>query len=147
MNHGYEGDYRRRQVDTAKQLFDAMGTAREDPEKRQVWVTRGFRQFDAPVLIVMTCEKSMEHDTICHFDLGAALYGLVLATWSRGLGTVINGQGIMQSSVVREHAKIPDDQTIMTCVAMGWPDFDFAANEVKSVREDNENFVTYTGFE
>jgi nitroreductase len=79
--------------------------------------------------------------------LGAAVYGLVLAAWTRGLGTVINGQGIMQSSVVREHAKIPDDQTIMTCIALGWPDFEFAANDVKSVREENENFVTFTGFE
>ena len=147
MNHGYEGAYRQRQVDIAKQLFAVMGIAREDAEARQDWVMRGFRQFDAPVSIVMTCEKSMEHDTICHFDLGAAVYGLVLAAWTRGLGSVINGQGIMQSSVVREHAKIPDDQTIMTCVAMGWPDFDFAANDVKSVREDNDNFVTFTGFE
>jgi nitroreductase len=146
MNHGYEGEYRRRQVDIAKQLFAVMGIAREDTEKRQDWVMRGFRQFDAPVSIVMTCEKTMEHDTICHFDLGAVVYGLVLAAWTRGLGTVINGQGIMQSSVVREHANIPDDQTIMTCVALGWPDFDFAANDVKSVREDNDNFVTYTGF-
>jgi len=147
MNHGYEGAYRQRQVDIAKQLFAVMGIAREDAEKRQDWVMRGFRQFDAPVSIVMTCEKTMEHDTICHFDLGAAVYGLVLAAWTRGLGTVINGQGIMQSSVVREHANIPVDQTIMTCVAMGWPDFTFAANDVKSVREDNGNFVTFTGFE
>jgi len=147
MNHGYEGAYRQRQVDIAKQLFAVMGIAREDAEKRQDWVMRGFRQFDAPVSIVMTCEKTMEHDTICHFDLGAAVYGLVLAAWTRGLGTVINGQGIMQSSVVREHANIPEDQTIMTCVAMGWPDFTFAANNVKSVREDNGNFVTFTGFE
>ncbi|MBC8271877.1 MAG: nitroreductase family protein [Gammaproteobacteria bacterium] len=147
MNHGYEGEYRRRQVDIAKQLFAEMDIAREDAEKRQDWVMRGFRQFDAPVSIVVTCEKTMEHDTICHFDLGAAVHGLVLTAWTRGLGTVINGQGIMQSSVVREHAKIPDDQTIMTCVAMGWPDFDFPANTVKSVREDNDHFVTYTGFE
>jgi len=147
MNHGYEGEYRRRQVDIAKQLFSVMGIAREDTEKRQDWVMRGFRQFDAPVSIVMTCEKSMEEDTICHFDLGAAVYGLVLAAWTRKLGTVINGQGIMQSSVVREHAKIPDDQTIMTCIAMGWPDFDFGANEVKSVREPNDQFVTFTGFD
>ena len=49
--------------------------------------------------------------------------------------------------MVREHAKIPEDQNIMTCVAMGWPDFTFAANDVKSVREDNENFVMFTGFE
>ncbi|NCF43417.1 MAG: nitroreductase [Proteobacteria bacterium] len=147
MNHGYEGAYRQRQVDIAKALFAKMGIAREDAAARQDWVMRGFRQFDAPVSIVMTCEKSMVHDTICHFDMGAAVYGLVLAAWTRGLGTVINGQGIMQSSVVREHARIPDDQTIMTCIAMGWPDFDFPANSVKSEREDNANFVTFTGFE
>ena len=147
MNHGYEGAYRQRQVDIAKALFAKMGIAREDAVARQDWVMRGFRQFDAPVSIVMTCEKSMEHDTICHFDMGAAVYGLVLAAWTRGLGTVINGQGIMQSSVVHEHARIPDDQTIMTCIAMGWPDFDFPANSVKSEREDNANFVTFTGFD
>ena len=147
MNHGYEGAYRQRQVDIAKALFAKMGIARENAEARQDWVMRGFRQFDAPVSIVMTCEKTMEHDTICHFDMGAAVYGLVLAAWSRGLGSVINGQGIMQSSVVRKHANIPPDQTIMTCIAMGWPDFEFPANEVKSVREENSNFVTYTGFE
>ena len=147
MNHGYEGEYRQRQVDIAKALFAKMGIAREDAEARQDWVMRGFRQFDAPVSIVMTCEKTMEHDTICHFDMGAAVYGLVLAAWRRGLGSVINGQGIMQSSVVREHANIPAEQTIMTCIAMGWPDFEFPANDVKSVREENANFVTYTGFE
>ena len=58
MNHGYEGAYRQRQVDIAKQLFAVMGIAREDAEKRQDWVMRGFRQFDAPVSIVMTCEKN-----------------------------------------------------------------------------------------
>jgi len=72
-------------------------------------------------------------------------YGLVLAAWTRGLGTVINGQGIMQSAVVREHAKIPDWQTIMTCIAMDYPNDDFAANEVKSRRTPNDDIVTFTG--
>jgi hypothetical protein len=60
---------------------------------------------------------------------------------------VINGQGIMQSSVVREHARIPDDQNIMICIAMGYPDDSFIANTVKSVREDNAQFVHYVGFD
>ena len=58
----------------------------------------------------------------------------MLAAWERGLGTVINGQGISQSPVVRAHAAIPDDEIIVTCVAMGWPDETFAANDVKSTR-------------
>ena len=147
MNHEYEGAYRQRQVDIAKQLFAVMEIGREDTKRRQNLVMRGFRQFDPPVSIVITCEKTMEHDTICHFDLGPAVCGLVLPAWTRGLGAVTNGQGIMQFSVVPEHTNIPACQTIMTCVAMGWPDFDFPAKPVKSVREDNENVVAFTGFE
>lgn len=147
MGHGYEGVHRQRQIEIAVQLFEAMGIARDDKEMKQDWVMRGFRQFDAPVSVVMTYDKSLEPATISHFDLGAVTYGFVLAAWSRGLGTVINGQGIMQSDVVREHGKIPASQVIMTCIAMGYPDFDFAANDVKSRRTPNEDIVTYTGFD
>jgi nitroreductase len=147
MNHGYEGPHRERQIEIAVQLFEAMGIARDDKPKRQDWVMRGFRQFDAPVSIVITVDKALADDTIAHFDCGAATYGLVLAAWSKGLGSVINGQGIMQSSVVRENANIPEDEVIMTCVAMGYPSDEFVANEVKSRRVANEQVASFVGFD
>ncbi|MDF1855623.1 nitroreductase [Pseudooceanicola sp.] len=148
-SHGtYEGIHRDRQVEIAKQLFAAMGIAREDAERRQDWVMRGFRQFDAPVSVVVTYDRALnDHGPVAIFDAGAATYGLVLAAWSRGLGAVINGQGIMQSPVVREHAQIPEDEVILTCVALGWPDEEFAANSVKSVRRDAAEVSTFLGFE
>ncbi|MAZ89504.1 MAG: nitroreductase [Cellvibrionaceae bacterium] len=147
MKEAYEGLHRQRQVDVAIQLFEAMGIARDDKEMRTDWVMRGFRQFDAPVSIVLTYDKYLEPAAISQFDLGAVAYGICLAAWERGLGTVINGQGIMQSAVVREHAGIPEDQNIMICIAMGYPDESFAANSVKSVRADSEDFVHYIGFD
>ena len=147
LNHGYEGPHRERQIEIAVQLFEAMGIARDDKERRMDWVMRGFRQFDAPVSIVITLDKALEHDTIAHFDCGAATYGLVLAAWSKGLGSVINGQGIMQSQVVREHANIPEDQVIMTCVAMGFPDEEFVANDVRSRRSPNDAMASFVGFD
>ena len=147
MNHGYEGSHRERQIEIAVQLFEAMGIARDDKPKRQDWVMRGFRQFDAPVSIVITVDKALADDTIAHFDCGAATYGLVLAAWSKGLGSVINGQGIMQSSVVRENANIPEDEVIMTCVAMGYPDDSFVANDVKSRRSPNDKVASFIGFD
>jgi nitroreductase len=147
MNHGYEGPHRERQIEIAVQLFEAMGIARDDKPKRQDWVMRGFRQFDAPVSIVITVDKSLADDTIAHFDCGAATYGLVLAAWSKGLGSVINGQGIMQSSVVRENANIPEDEVIMTCVAMGYPSDEFVANDVKSRRVANDQVASFVGFD
>jgi hypothetical protein len=71
----------------------------------------------------------------------------VLAAWSKGIGSVVNGQGIMQSSVVRENANIPEDQVIMTCVAMGYPDDSFVANDVKSRRSPNDKVASFIGFD
>ena len=147
VTHGeYEGVHRHRQVQIAKQLFSAMGIAREDKERRQDWVMRGFRQFDAPVSLVLTYDRDLDPGAIVHFDLGALCYGICLAAWDRGLGTVINGQGIMRSNIVREVARIPDDEVILTCIAMGYPDQRFAANEVRSLREGVPEFARFVGF-
>ena len=143
----YEGEHRQRQVEVAIQLFEAMGIERDDKEKRNDWMLRGFRQFDAPVSLALTYNKYLEPAGISQFGLGALAYGIVLAAWDRGIGCVINGQGIMQSDIVREHARIPDDESIMICIAMGYPEEDFPANQVRSTRAPNSDFVTYTGFD
>lgn len=146
--HGeYAGAHRERQVEIAKQLFGAMGIERDNKEKRTDWVLRGFRQFDAPVSIVVTYDREIHGSDIAPFDCGAVTNALVNAAWSRGLGCVINSQGIMQSPVVREHARIPDDQVIMICVAMGWPDDSFPANAVVSNRKSVDEATVFVGFE
>jgi nitroreductase len=147
-SHGaYAGIHRDRQIEVAKQLFGAMGIARDDKEGRQDWVLRGFRQFDAPVSIVVTYDRSIFGGDYGPFDCGGVANAIVNAAWSRGLGCVINSQGIMQSPVVREHAKIPDDQVIMTCIAMGYPDDAFPANAVVSNRKSVDEAATFIGFE
>jgi nitroreductase len=147
-SHGeYAGVHRERQIEIAKQLFAAMGIARDNKEQRTDWVLRGFRQFDAPVSIVVTYDRVIHGGDIGPFDCGAVTNALVNAAWSRGLGCVINSQGIMQSPVVREHAGIPDDQVIMICVAMGYPDDSFPANAVVSNRKSVDEAVVFVGFD
>ncbi len=97
--HAFGGVHRDRQVGVAKQLFSAMGIARDDAPARQDWVLRGFRQFDAPVCVIITYDKELADSDDTSFDCGAVTTALVNAAWSRGLGCVINSQGIMQSPV------------------------------------------------
>jgi len=115
----FAGKHRDRQVGVAKQLFSAMGIERDNKDKRQDWV----------------------------LDCGAVATALVNAAWSRGLGAVINSQGIMQSPVVREHAGVADDQVIMKSIALGWPDENFPANAVVSERKSVEEATVFVGFE
>ena len=145
-NRGYEGLHRERQIEIAVQLFKKMGIERDDTEGRQDWVLRGFRQFDAPFCVVVTFDKELLDDDISKFDCGGIVNALVNAGWSKGLGAVINSQGIMQSPVVRKYAKIPDDEIIMICVAIGYPDFSFPANKVISKRRPVSEVVNFKGF-
>jgi len=142
MHGPYDGVHRERQKAIAVQLFDAMDIAWGDKQRRQDWVLRGFRQFDAPVSVVVAFDKSLTDNDIAIFDCGA----VVNAAWSRGLGAVINGQGIMQSPLVREHAGIPESQVIMSCVAMSFPQDDFPANEVISTRRPVDEVVNFVGY-
>ncbi|MBK8630013.1 MAG: nitroreductase [Sphingomonadales bacterium] len=144
--HAFGGIHRDRQVGVAKQLFGAMGIARDDAPARQDWVLRGFRQFDAPVCVIITYDRELADSDDTAFDCGAVTTALVNAAWSRGLGCVINSQGIMQSPVVREHAGIAEDQVIMKAVALGWPEDSFPANAVVSERKSVAEAARFVGF-
>jgi nitroreductase len=64
----FAGQHRERQIGVAKQLFTAMGIARENAEQRQDWVLRGFRQFDAPVCVIVTYDKVLDGSDDTPFD-------------------------------------------------------------------------------
>ncbi|HVY03826.1 MAG TPA: nitroreductase family protein, partial [Caulobacterales bacterium] len=77
--HAFEGKHRERQIGVAKQLFGAMGIARDDKDGRQDWVLRGFRQFDAPVCVIVTYDKELADSDDTPFDCGAVATALVNA--------------------------------------------------------------------
>ena len=74
----FAGPHRDRQVGVAKQLFSAMGIARDDKDKRQDWVLRGFRQFDAPVCVIVTYDRVLDGSDDTPFDCGAVATALVV---------------------------------------------------------------------
>ena len=101
---------------------------------------------NALVCVIVTYDRVLDGSDDTPFDCGAVATALVNAAWSRGLGAVINSQGIMQSPVVREHAGIADDQVVMKSIALGWPDESFPANAVVSERRSVEEATVFVGF-
>ena len=52
----------------------------------------------------------------------------------------------LETEVARELAGIPDSKRLMIAVALGYPDPDFPANQVKSEREPVDSITTWIGF-
>ncbi len=114
------GQHRERQKRVAAQLFEAAGIGWDDKAQRQDWTMRGSGSSTHPCRSSAVSIAQSRRDRVV-LRPRPVHYAMVLAAWDGGVGAVINGQGIMQSSVVREEASIPDDQMIVITVAMGYP--------------------------
>jgi nitroreductase len=136
--------YRRRQIEIAKQLFGLMDIPRGDIKKRDKWMERGFRYFNAPVAIVVSMDRSLSYPRPI-FDIGSISQNICLAALHYGLGTCIANQGIAYPEVLHEFAKIPESKRIVISIAIGYPNWDFPANKVVSNREPVENISTWIG--
>lgn len=145
INWPNDSVYRQRQVDLAKALFHLMDIRREDQEKRAAWYERGFRFFDAPAGILILTDRSLS-DVGPLLDLGAAMQTLCLAALNFGLGTCIEGQGVVYPDVLRKIAQIPENKKIIVAVAVGYPDWDFPANAIETSRESIDNNTRWIGF-
>lgn len=137
--------YRERQIELAKGLFKLMDIPREDQQKRAEWLERGFRFFDAPVGILLLTDKSLS-DSGPLLDIGAAMQNICLAALHFGLGTCIEDQSLLYPEVLREIAEIPDNKRIIMAIAIGYPDWDFPANDLSTGRETLDNNTRWIGF-
>ena len=137
--------YRKRQIELAKGLFKLMDIPREDKKKRAEWMERGFRFFDAPVGILMLTDNSLS-DSGPLLDIGAAMQNICLTALNFGLGTCIEDQSVLYPEVLREIADIPDNKRIIIAIALGYPDWDFPANQLSIGRESLDNNTRWIGF-
>ncbi|TFG91449.1 MAG: nitroreductase [Syntrophobacterales bacterium] len=137
--------YRERQIELAKGLFKLMDIPREDKEKRAAWMELGFRFFDAPVGILLLTDTSLS-DSGPLLDVGAAMQNLCLAALHFGLGTCIEDQSALYPEVLRDIAEIPKNKRIIIAIAIGYPDWDFPANDVSTDRESLDTNTRWIGF-
>jgi nitroreductase len=136
--------YRTRQVELAMELFRLMDIEREDQKKRREWMERGIRFFDAPAAIIVTTDKTLEGHTPL-IDIGIAIQTICLAALNYGLGTCIEDQGCMYPDKLREIALIPESKRIIMAIAIGYPDWDFPANKLKTTRVPLEENTRWCG--
>ena len=136
--------HRIRYIELAKSLFQLMGIAREDKEKRMQWLLKMVGFFDAPNAIIVTADAEFSgHYSM--FCLGTVSQNIALAALDFGLGTCLDVASIVYPEVIRRVAGIPQSKKVAIGIAIGYPDWDFPANELRSTREPLESVATWCG--
>ena len=141
----FEGVHKMRQRDLGFELYGLLGIAKDDQAKRIEWAMQGFRVFDAPAMIILCADESLDA-RLAASDIGGVIQTICLVALEYGLGTCINSQGIMYPDLVRKVTGISGSKKIYLCIAIGYPDKDHPANKLVSKRESVETVVNWVGF-
>jgi nitroreductase len=142
----YAGIYRNRQIEVGKKIFELMDIPREDKEKRTAWISRGFRFFDAPAVFILAADESLD-PTRAASDIGGIAQTICLIALKYGLGTCISSQGVLYADIIKQFTNIPKTKKIYWCITIGYPDWNFPANQVKTEREPLGGNTTWLGFD
>jgi nitroreductase len=101
-----------------------------------------LRFFDAPSAIIV-CSDDRSPTAI--LGIGAVTQTICLAALAYGLGTCIMGIPVLWPEIFRELLNIPKDRTIVTSIAIGYPDLRAPINTFPRPREPLGNLVEWHG--
>jgi nitroreductase len=133
--------FRHYRSELGAQVYGAMGIGRSDKEARLVAVLRNWEFFRAPLAGIICMHRDLgPADSL---SVGMFLQTLVLALTARGLGTCVQVSIAGYPEIVREQLNIPAELTVLCGLAIGYPDPDFAANNLRVGREAIEKHVSF----
>ncbi len=124
-----------------KSLFQALGIAREDREKREAYNLAMSRFFEAPGLIYLHFDRGFNPYAL--MDGGIILQTIALLAVEQGLGTCILTRSVSYPDVVRQFAGIASDQVLVMGLGIGYPVPDHPANLFRSQRGKTEDFIRW----
>ncbi|TNE34373.1 MAG: nitroreductase [Alphaproteobacteria bacterium] len=125
-------------------LYGLLGIEKGDREGAARQSKRNFSFFDAPVGLFFTVDAYLGRGS--WFDAGLYMQTVMLAARGEGLHTCPQAAWIAFQEPVFRHLNIPDDQLLVSGMAMGYEDTTAIENTLVSEREDVANVVHYAGF-
>ncbi len=138
----YEGIYQQRQHDAARQLYQAMGIARDDRAARDAAMMRNFDFFGAPHVAFFFLPRGFGIREAA--DLGMCAQTLMLALSAHGLASCAQTTLGFHPQRVREVVAAPESETLLFGISLGYEDPEQPANAARVGRgqlEQNFSFV------
>jgi nitroreductase len=139
----YANEYRQRRLDTALQLYDAVGIVRGDRVASAQQTAKNFELFGAPHVLLVTTEEDL--GVYGAVDCGIFVGSLLLALESLGVGAVPQAALAAFSPLIREHFKLAATRKLVCAISVGWEDRRHPVNGFRTERAPTKDFVTWVG--
>jgi nitroreductase len=124
-------------------LYTLLGITRENKAGMAAQHARNFRFFDAPVGFIFTIDRILEQGS--WLDYGMFLQNVMVAARGRGLDTCPQAAFTQFHRIIVEHLDIPNNETVVCGMALGWADPDKIENSLVTEREPVSRFVHFAG--
>lgn len=131
----------RRYKTLGRQLYETMGIGREDREKRKAYEEQVILCFGSPHLILLHLKSGF--NIYAMMDAGCILQTIALLATEEGLGTCFLARSILFPDIVRRHARIPPDRTLVMGIAIGYPQPDHPLATFQSQRGAPDEFILW----
>ncbi len=126
-------------------LYSLVGIPKGDRVASARQAARNFQFFDAPVGLFVTTDSYLGRGSWA--DAGMYLQTIMLAAKGFGLDTCPQAAWIPYQKPVFKHLGIPEDQALVSGMALGFADHSKIENTLVSEREALANVVRFRGFD
>ena len=139
----FQGEYRKRQVDCAVELYNNMSIGRDDKDGRARAALRNYEFFDAPHVLWVGMHKNF--GTTVALDVGMYLQTLMLSMTAHGIASCAQGALRYHPEAIKRAFDVPEDINILVGLSFGYEDTSVPANKTRIEREDISESVWFRG--
>lgn len=137
----WQSPYIERRRKVGWDLYALLGLTRENKAGMHAQHGRNFNFFDAPVGLMFTIDRVLEQGS--WLDYGMFLQNIMIAARARGLDTCPQAAFINFPSIIKEVLRIPDSETLVCGMSLGYADPDKIENTLHTEREAVAAFTQF----
>ncbi len=126
-------------------LYGLLGIKRGETERMRRQHARNFEFFGAPVGIIFTIDRRLAIGS--WLDYGMFLQNLMVAARAHGLDTCPQAAFARRHRTIRKHLPIPDSETVVCGMSLGYADPDAPENTLITERAPAREFAIFLGEE
>ena len=137
----YDGEYRKRQIDVAVLLYEALGIARDDKAGRERAFLRNLEFFGAPHVVFLFMPDWCGIREAC--DVGLYAQNLMMTMWAHGVASCPQTILGYDADSVRRELGIDDSMKLLYGISFGYEDPDLPENRIVPERAELAQLVQF----